>query len=439
MPNFGFGALALGSGAAQGLQELLKQRLLERQMALQEQAQREDTDYRNRSLSDSEAWRRLAYEQKVAMDASLAADREADNQRQGYQQMVGQAKDLAQTYTKGQPVGDAQVGLLRATGMGHLAQPTEMPMPEGPGSMPGDTFMGAAFAGLPEKQPTPSGTPVKIRGAGGKPIYTTAEDAIGKEAWDDPGQGGAAMGLSLTPGGLDVAARQYAQTGQMPSLGMGNANMRSAIINRAAELFPDLDTAGAGAEYKSNLASLTQLTKRVGAIKPYAAQASLSLDNVMRASADVPRTGSPMVNRYKNWISKNLTGQAPLSRFEVFAYNAARDYARVSAGGAESVAQMTDAAAAAADALLNTAMNPEQLAEVVAAMKADMQNTTSTLEQQLAETKARIRQKPGEKSAPVEAPPPPASGERIRVIAPNGKSGTLPAGSQIPAGWKVVR
>ena len=50
MPDYGFGALAIGSGAQAGLQQLIKQRLLEREMALREQAQRESTDYRNRDL-----------------------------------------------------------------------------------------------------------------------------------------------------------------------------------------------------------------------------------------------------------------------------------------------------------------------------------------------------------------------------------------------------
>lgn len=55
MPDYGFGALALGSGAQAGLQELLKRRLLEREMALRERAQGEEMDYRNRALESQNA------------------------------------------------------------------------------------------------------------------------------------------------------------------------------------------------------------------------------------------------------------------------------------------------------------------------------------------------------------------------------------------------
>jgi hypothetical protein len=49
--GMGLAGLGTASGAAQGLQEILAQRLRERQMALQEQAQREEMDYRNRALT----------------------------------------------------------------------------------------------------------------------------------------------------------------------------------------------------------------------------------------------------------------------------------------------------------------------------------------------------------------------------------------------------
>lgn len=49
--GMGIAGLMRGAGAGEGLQTLLKQRLMERQMALAEQAQREGMDFRNRELT----------------------------------------------------------------------------------------------------------------------------------------------------------------------------------------------------------------------------------------------------------------------------------------------------------------------------------------------------------------------------------------------------
>ena len=49
MPDYGFGALAIGTGAQAGLQDLINRRLLEREMALREQSQAQEMDYRRSS------------------------------------------------------------------------------------------------------------------------------------------------------------------------------------------------------------------------------------------------------------------------------------------------------------------------------------------------------------------------------------------------------
>lgn len=75
MPDYGFGALAIGSGAQAGLQDLIKRRLLERQMALQEQAQRENSDYRNRDLELRSQERSDALSLQEALGLASVQDR----------------------------------------------------------------------------------------------------------------------------------------------------------------------------------------------------------------------------------------------------------------------------------------------------------------------------------------------------------------------------
>ena len=202
----------------------------------------------------------------------------------------------------------------------------------------------------------------------------------------------------LTPGGLDAVALMFLKTGQMPSLGMGAAavGLRQKIINRAAELMPNLDIAGNQSGFKADQATLTLLTKRVGATRAFAEQAKGSLNNAARASQAMPRTGSPLVNRYSQFVTgKTLTGDPRLTRLEVFIYSAARDYAKVTSGGSESVAALTDAANQKADELLNAAQTPESFQAALTAMQQDMDNAVQTLVAERDLTQQKIRQTPG--------------------------------------------
>ena len=249
--GLGIAGLMRGAGAGAGLQDLIKQRLLEREMALREQAQRASEQQHSAELEQRS--------QELGETRDMNAYFRGEGVRQADQRiMQDAAENLKGTYTKGQVVGDPQVALLRATGMGHLAQPTPMDMPESATDLPGDKFMGATFAGLPEK---PSPTKLMTPEERAEEIGIYEEKAkINARYPSNPSTGG---GGGLTPGGLDVAAWQYAQTGQMPPLGMGSSEMRSKIINRAAELVPNLSIAASGADYRANSGSLLQLNETV--------------------------------------------------------------------------------------------------------------------------------------------------------------------------------
>jgi hypothetical protein len=78
--------------------------------------------------------------------------------------------------------------------------------------------------------------------------------------------------VTLTPAGLDIAARRFAMDGSLPPMGMGKqgAAVRTAIINRAAQLDPTLNTGANKAEQAANSASLTQLQKNADAVDAFA-------------------------------------------------------------------------------------------------------------------------------------------------------------------------
>jgi len=402
----GIAGLMTGAGAAEGLQQLIKNRLLEREMLLREQAQ-QSQDARAQS---QDQWQRMHYDQADRSAAAASQERAIDNERANTQQRIGMFQSWAKDAPESEGVPNefsdlpSVSGRIKAIPLMGMDAETGAPTPP-------LRFMGP--------QPPKESTDNTLHKMADGTLQPTVK-ATGGKFYEAP-RGSGEMS-SLTPGGLDVAATQYAQTGSMPPLGMGSAGMRSAIINRAAELFPDLNIAATAGDYRANLGSMTQLTKRYNAMQAYANQAKMSLDNARALSVNVPRTGVPLVNKYKNWANKTLRGSAPLSEFEVFVYTAARDYARVTSGGSESVAQMTDAANSAADALLNSAMTPEAFESALGAMQRDMDNATGTLKDQIQVVRGDVGRKPGA------APPSDASGSKVitkaQVDAVAKKNGT---------------
>lgn len=266
---------------------------------------------------------------------------------------------------------------------------------------------GAGF-GLPDQQ-DPVNQQIKETAGGGfvgiNPRDLTVTPIEGVRA---PQPASAAPGVSggLSPDALDMVATLYAKTGQLPPLGMGAAaaGLRQQIITRAAELAKGTDLASSISGFKANQSSLTMLTKRRDAIRAYSRQAEASLRNAGQAIQDVRmRSSLPAVNRVRNWAAKNFADDPALSRAEVFIYNAARDYARVTSGGVESIAQLTDTASTKADELLDAAKSPQAFQSALDAMLQDMTAFKQSAEQEVQEVQGRIRGGGGQGEATPEA------------------------------------
>jgi hypothetical protein len=396
----GIAGLMTGAGAAQGLEALIRQRLAEREMKNREVQVQQAGELANRRMAADEeqnAWER---QRNLGLDAERSAL--AQERSRLADQTAGEdfSKKVVESTSVGGSFSPKMAGVLKAYGQGgvvrNAVQGTQSD-PETGTEVPAEQYFRGYTA--PEAEKFNAGEMASQDRKDAATQRTTDQENLVKltASLRPPAQGGA----SLTPGGLDVAATQYATTGSMPPLGMGSADMRSAIINRAAELFPDLNVASEAAGYSANKGSLVQLTKRYNATKAYAEQAKLSLQNAGQLAPSVAQSGTPLVNKYKNWANKTLRGSAPLSRFEVFVYTAARDYARVTSGGAESVAQMTDAANEAAESLLNSAMTPDAFSAALEAMQIDMDNAMGTLGDQIATVRGQAGRRPNtDPSAP---------------------------------------
>jgi hypothetical protein len=184
----------------------------------------------------------------------------------------------------------------------------------------------------------------------------------------------------LTPNAVYQAGAEWALTGKFPPTGLGasprSQAVRAIVANKGAAMAAaaGTDIPTLQAEYRGNAAALGKLVPQAQATTNFANTASDNLDLALQSSPKVGRTDSAWVNSMANAFVRGATPAANLTDFETKIYTAAREYAKVTTGGAMSAAGLSDTAAREATKLLNAAQSPAAFAAAVAAMKQDMGN-----------------------------------------------------------------
>lgn len=172
--GMGFGPLMTGAGAAQGLQDLLKQRLLEREMALREKAQADELDYRNRSLAADQD---NAAAMREATDAYRQAQIGLDAERIGATETANAAR--LTPFKANLPVNTA-------TNFKARGYPVSGPSDEQLASpMANEAMPPYQFEGNAPDPAKPTSTLYPLN-KGGQKFYGTAEEAATTPAWVDP-------------------------------------------------------------------------------------------------------------------------------------------------------------------------------------------------------------------------------------------------------------
>lgn len=209
--------------------------------------------------------------------------------------------------------------------------------------------------------------------------------------------------VALSDDAIDMNARLFLLTRQMPSLGLGNkgniASARIKIQNRAAELAQEqglsVGAVMAGqAEYKADQGSLAQLTKMSDAAISYENTALANMktaDSLMQAGQGTPL--GPVVNRWLQ-AGKKATGDADVKALDVAIYTFAEEYAKVMSGATGAQAA-TDTARTAAHEKINIADSPQAIQAVMSVMRRDMENRKTELLAQREAIKTRIGTIPG--------------------------------------------
>jgi len=111
---------------------------------------------------------------------------------------------------------------------------------------------------------------------------------------------------------IEMAARQYAITGDMPALGMGNGGMRKAILTRAAQIVQENHWSPAQivanrADYKSSTSALTNDQKQYDTIQGAENTAINNGQRFIDLSANAPgNTASSWYNESRNYLGQKF-------------------------------------------------------------------------------------------------------------------------------------
>lgn len=198
----------------------------------------------------------------------------------------------------------------------------------------------------------------------------------------------------LTPAGLDAAALNFAKSGTLPPLGMGDKNTRKQIINRAAEMMPGLDIASAKADFDANKQSLAALQKQRDALGAFEETALKNLDVFIDAAKKVADTGSPLLNRPLRSLSEKMLGGAELT-----AYNTARrtvipEFAKILANPGLS-GQLSDSARHEVEEVVSGNATLKQTIAAANILKTDAANRRSSYDDQLTAIRGRLTKASG--------------------------------------------
>jgi hypothetical protein len=220
--------------------------------------------------------------------------------------------------------------------------------------------------------------------AGGK--YTDFDNQFGKMLSDQE-QSNLKLAGGLSNEAIDIAAQTYLTTGQMPALGMGNAQMRSEILNRAGSLSAEQglslqDVITGRAQYRASSGSLNNLQKYADQVLSFETTAGSNLDLANSLSDKVDRSGSPLINKYDLYLKGQLQGDPNTLAFMAAVQTATNEYAKVVTGQTGGAA-VSDAARKETESMLNAAYSPEAFKKVIETMKQEMENRRQGLTGQL--------------------------------------------------------
>lgn len=207
---------------------------------------------------------------------------------------------------------------------------------------------------------------------------------------------------ALIPSGdaLEMAAKRYLATGELPSMGMGEAGAaaRVAVMNRAALIDPQASLAANKATYGADTKNLANLQKTEGTLSAFEKTAGKNLDQFLSLADKIPDSGVPWLNKPLRAVNTSGLGSADQAAFNAARDVALREIARVT-NDPKLSGVLSDAARHEVSSLSPDSATFAQIQAVAKVLKKDMANVHAGINEQIDTVKSGLQGHPG-------APPP---------------------------------
>jgi hypothetical protein len=214
---------------------------------------------------------------------------------------------------------------------------------------------------------------------------------------------------ALDPDTVRVLAQQLRLTGKMPALGLGGNEARKQILTEwARQVRADN---GSLAEDLARQADIGALHKTMDKLKvsegnvanfenTAAKEADIALEKLQKGSGGA----TPFVNRWLQAGRKSIEGDADVASFNAAITSFKNEYARIMSNSNATGGQTSDAARNEADSLINAAMSPDQIRDVITTMKRGMTNRVNSIRDEYDAARGRIVELGGQVTGGTAAP-----------------------------------
>ena len=211
---------------------------------------------------------------------------------------------------------------------------------------------------------------------------------------------GSPAGFGPTDEGLKLQADMVLDGSKPPAFGMDKST-RSRFMTILAQSakqrgMSSKDILASRARLEATFKEQDKLQTLRGPIMANELTAEKNLDQVLKLSNKVGRSGVPVFNKWM-LAGRKATGDPEVSAFNASVEVAINEAAKV-LSGASGGSVTTDAAKSEVREMLNSAMTKEQVSSVINQLKTDMKNRASAFDERISKTQSDITGKAGKVS-----------------------------------------
>jgi hypothetical protein len=267
--------------------------------------------------------------------------------------------------------------------------------------------------------------------------YLDAQSRLSKAK--SPGDSDTEAPIHLDGPELDIAAKLYLRTGQLPAMGMAKnaAGERIRVMKRAAEIDPEADIATNKATYGANVQALSSLRKLSTGVGAFEATMLANM-KVLRASLKgIPDLRSPWLNTPLRLVNKDLLGSSEVAIYDMARKIVANEFGKIISNPAMS-GVMSDSSRKEADEIMAGNYSVQQMIDVMdKVVIPDAHNRAVAYADAIKSLTEDIR-KGGESSVQNSTIVPPRRGHFKVKDSSTGQTGDWPNGKPLRAGLVKV-